>query len=241
MKRNRILITGATGAIGREIAGALAKDGACLFLHCLKSAEKMDSLKFLCEGAGARTRVKFSDISRADAAKGLVEDAANAMGGIDAIIHCASIFKRTPLGEVSEDIWDETIAANLKSSFFLAQTAGGLMRDNGGSIIMMSDLASTRPYAGYLPYCISKAGIDAMVKGMAKALAPKIIVNAIAPYVVTRHSEISDKGWNDILSKIPMHRPTDVSEIVRIVSFLLDSDCTMTGEIIKIDGGRSLL
>lgn len=239
MKRH-ILITGATGSIGREVVKSLASPDVNLFIHCKFSAEEIGSLKFECEEMGARVHAKLSDISNIANAIALVGEACDQMGGLDAIVHCAAIFRKTPLGDVSEETWNEMIDTNLKSSFFLAQAASEKMKENGGSIIMLTDIAASRPYAGYLPYCISKAGIDAMIKGLAKALAPKITVNGVAPYAVTRPNEITDEGWNDMMNKIPLHRPSTAREIADIIKFLLQEDSTITGEIVRIDGGRSL-
>lgn len=236
----KILITGAGGTIGSEIARVLSAASRKITLHCHKKIDRANALKSEIEKLGAECFVVSADISKISKAMSLVAEASEKMGGLDLFIHSAALFERTPLGEVTEDEWDRIINLDLKSAFFIAQEAGILMQRKGGKMIFLSDVAGVKPYAGYLPYCIAKAGIDALVKGLAKSLAPKIEVNAIAPYIVTRPDGLSDSGWNDLLSKMPMRRPQTPHEIAAIVKTLADECTSITGQIITVDGGRLL-
>lgn len=239
-KNQKILITGATGAIGSEIALKLAGPGRKIVLHFRKNTEKAQDIKSKTEKSGSEAFVIASDISETAAVSNLVSESIKLMGGLDILVHAVAIFERTPFGEVTEDEWERIMGLDLKSAFFLAQTAGLEIQRKGGKMIFLSDVAGAKPYAGYLPYCIAKAGIDALVRGLAKSLAPKVQVNAIAPYIVTRPKGISDSGWNDLLSKTPMRRASSAREIAAIVKLLVEDGETITGQIIAVDGGRLL-
>lgn len=239
-QNKRIIITGATGTIGSEIARTLSGPDVKITLHCQKNIEKAETLKSETEKSGAGSFVISSDLSNTAELRRIVSDATKKMGGLDIFVHAAAIFERTPFGEVTEEAWDRVMGVDLKAAFFLAQAAGIEMQSSGGKMIFISDVAGTKSYAGYLPYCIAKAGVDSLVRGLAKSLAPKILVNAVAPYVVTRPAGISDSGWNDLLSKMPARRPSSAKEIAAIVRMLAFEGETITGQVIAVDGGRLL-
>jgi pteridine reductase len=234
----RALITGASGSIGAAIAAAIAGPGAALVLQYRSSEERAREAARHAEGSGSKVDLIGCDISEAGAPEWLVAKACEAMGGLDLLVHCAAIFDHTPLESVTPEVWDRIVAVNLKAPFFLAKAAAYAMK-GGGSMIFLSDVAAAKPYSGYLPYCISKAGIESLVRGLARSLAPAIRVNAIAPYVVTRPEGMSDKGWNDLLCKTPMRRPSTPEEIASIARALVESE-TVTGQVICVDGGRLL-
>lgn len=240
-KTRKILITGATGTLGQASARALASKNFSFVLSFGSSKEKAEKLKLEIEAAGASAHVISADISSVKQCESLVHESARIMGGMDVFIHAAAIFEHMPLGTVTEKQWDHTLSVDLKSVFFLSQVAGFAMRRAGGKIILFSDVAAVRPYAGYLPYCIAKAGVDALVKGLAKSLAPQVQVNAVAPYIVTRPDWISDKGWNDLLAKIPSRKPSTAEEIADVVRSLVFTGDSTTGQIVAVDGGRLLV
>ncbi len=234
----RILITGATGIIGTAIVRALTTKGVNLALQYHHSSSEAHALQAEVERGGGRAFAIAANLREQGQAAHLAHQALELMGGIDVLIHAAADFERTPLGTVTEAQWDHVFSLNLKSAFFLAQAVAKEMRDQGGTIIFLSDISARRPYGGYLPYCLAKAGIDALTTGLARALAPTITVNAVAPYVVTRPKGISDWEWNDLLEKTPMKRPSAPEEIATIVKMLSTKPGSMTGQIISVDGGR---
>ncbi|MFH0798982.1 MAG: SDR family oxidoreductase [Pseudomonadota bacterium] len=237
---HRILITGATGVIGGAVARSLARPGVTAVLQCMSAEEKAAGLKKDVEEAGAAAHVVCADFASVEGSKEIVARAAKLMGGLDLLVHAAAVFERTPFGEVTGDQWEKIIAVDLRAAFFIAQEAGIAMQREGGRMIFLSDVAAVKPYAGYLPYCIAKAGIDALVRGLAKSLAPKVQVNAVAPYVVTRPSGMTDKGWDDLLSKTPMRRASKPEEVAAVVKMLAESGESITGQVISVDGGRLL-
>jgi len=240
MNGRKIVITGSTGTIGCAIAKVFAGKGAQLVLHCHERRDVAEELCEITRKMGARAIVIKSDLSKTENIVALVSESIKAMGGIDTLIHAAATFEETPIGSVDEALWNRVIDIDLKAAFFLAQEIATHMKAAGGNMIFLSDLSASKPYGSYLPYCMSKAGIDAMVKGLAKTFAPKIRVNAIAPYVVSRPEGLSDEGWNDLITKIPLKRPSSPQEIARIARMLCENDSTITGQVIVVDGGRML-
>jgi len=236
----KILITGATGTIGGALVREFAVAGNRIVIHCHRAIETAEGLRKDIESRGAVAHIVSSDLSIVENAERLTSESIEVMGGLDVLIHAAAIFEKTPLGTVTEEQWTRIIDTNLKATFFLAQSAGMSMRTNGGSIVIISDVAAEKPYADYLPYCISKAGIDALVKGLAKALAPRITVNGIAPYVVTKPEGISDSSWSDMLSKMPLHRPTKPEEIAKLAGMLGNTENSITGQIVAVDGAKTV-
>ena len=174
----RALITGATGKIGREVCREIARAGYGIVLHYHAHENEAREVADEIAKMGRAPEVFRADLSRVDECFKLVERASD----VDALIHCASIFERTPFGEVSAAKFDEVIAIEMRPIFLLTQSIGTMMREKGGgSIVCFSDVAAEKPFVNYVPYCMAKAGINAMIKVMAKELAPTVRVNAIAP------------------------------------------------------------
>ncbi|MFH1830442.1 MAG: SDR family oxidoreductase [Pseudomonadota bacterium] len=236
----RILITGATGSLGTAFTQALAETGAKMVLGYHRNKDKALELKESIRGVAALVDAVSIDLTKPKEPLHLIERCNEVMGGIDVLIHCASLFEKTPLGSVTSEKWDEIIDADLKVAFFLAQAAAQNMKEKEGSMIFLSDVAVQKPYGSYLPYCIAKAGIEALVRGLARTLAPHVRVNAIAPYLVTRPNDMSDKGWVDLINKTPMRKPNTIEEIVGLVKWLVFDAHTTTGQVIAVDGGRLL-
>ncbi|MBN1282583.1 MAG: SDR family oxidoreductase [Proteobacteria bacterium] len=239
-RRRKILITGATGTIGSAAARALALPGASMTL-CFKSrGERAEALKGELSGL-CDVHLAREDLSLDGACEALVDLCCARMGGVDLLVHCAATLEKTPLGTVTHDQWGRILDTNLKAAFFLAQAAGMRMQAQagGGSIVLISDIAGQRPYGGYIPHSISKAGIDALVRGLARALAPSVTANAVAPYIVTRPRGMTDAEWQGVLDRTPMRRASTAEEVAAIVKAVAQSE-TMTGQVISIDGGRLL-
>jgi NAD(P)-dependent dehydrogenase (short-subunit alcohol dehydrogenase family) len=235
----KVLITGATGSIGSVTAIRLAEIGADIALHYHKDEKRAKELAARIEPMGRKAVIVKADFKKTGKIVHMVKEAAENLSGLNVLVHCAASFMKTPFEEVTEEIFDDMINVNLKASFFLAQAAKRFMKD-GGRMIFFSDVAAQKPYSGYLPYCMSKGGIDTMVKGLAKKFAPAICVNAIAPYLVTRPPGLSDSGWNDMISRTPARRESPPSEIAEVVAFLMKASPSLTGQIVAVDGGRLL-
>lgn len=239
MKNGKALITGVTGSIGVAVAIELAKRGFDLALHYNSNEKRAAELAEEIKSMGRRAFAIGADMGSVDEIRKMVGNTVMSLGGVNLLVHCAAVFMKTSFEDVSEEIFDDIINIDLKAAFFVAQESARVMGDEG-KMIFMSDIAAVKPYAGYLPYCIAKAGVDSLVRGLAKKFAPKISVNAIAPYIVTRPEGMSDAGWNDLISKTPARRESPPYEIAQIVAFLAKASPSLTGQIIAVDGGRLL-
>ena len=145
----------------------------------------------------------------------------------------------TPIGEVTPEQWDVMFALNLRSPFFLAQAAAPLLREHGGVIVNIADLAAYETWPAYVPHAITKAGVVQMTRGLARALAPEIRVNAVAPGAV-----LLPDGWNDdtadrLTSTTPLARLGSADDVAQAVVYLCEATY-VTGEVIIVDGGRHI-
>lgn len=235
----KILLTGATGHLGQAVATALAGPDAHICLCYRKSMNKAQEMKTLLAPSCGGVDAIQADLSGQIGAQHAVSEALERMGGLTTLVHMASEFQRSELGEVSEDAFRRMIDVGLSASFFLAQAAEAAMSD-GGAMIFFSDTATRRPYGGYLPYCMAKAGVEAMVRGLARSLAPKTRVNAVAPYAVSKPHDMSEEDWGDLINRTPMRKQTSPEEIASLVRWLAFDAHTTTGQIISVDGGRLL-
>lgn len=235
------LVTGATGKIGSVICIELADAGYDVAVHYHRSEQLAWEISRMIEERGRRAVVLRADLADADQCRDLEGRAFKDLRRIDTFVHCASVFEEMPLGQVTLDEWDAMMAINVRAAFYLSQSIGLKMREDekGGSIVHFSDVAAAHSYANYLPYCISRASIDAMVRGFALELAPQVRVNAIAPYLVRAPDQMKEEDRRRI-KQIPLKRPTEPQEIARFVRMLTDDGCSITGQILVVDGGRSL-
>lgn len=239
-KKAKILIVGATGKIGSAIANALSFKGASLALHYGNNKTAAERLAKSAGANGAHAIVIHGDLSDIAGSEKIVDEAAEKLGGLDAMIFCAAYFKRSPIEKISEKTWRKTLDINLSAPFFCARHAAEIMKKNGGSILLFSDVAARIPYAGFLPYSIAKAGLEAAVKGLAKNFAPKVRVNAIAPYASARSDKESPAEWKKIISRTLVKKESAPEELAELAKFIVTESKTMTGEIITVDGGRLL-
>ncbi len=234
-----ILVTGGAKRVGRTCALTLAAAGANILVHYRSSAKEAIETCHQLEKFGVKAKALKADLASVAQIRKLADQAWKTFGGIDVLLNSASLFLRTPIETVSEKQWDQLLDTNLKGSFFLAREIGLKMVKRGkGRIINIADWAGERPYKHYLPYCISKAGVIAMTKGLAKTFAPTVSVNAISPGPVLLPPSISKAEKNAILKGTPLHRIGSPNDIANTVRFLIEGTDFMTGSIITVDGGR---
>ena len=160
---------------------------------------------------------------------------------LDLLINNASTFYPTPIEEVSEDHWNKLIGSNLKGPLFLIQGVKEKLKKSNGQVINITDTNLSRGVANYSIYSAAKAGLEAITKGLARELAPEIKVNAIAPGAMLEPPDVTwtEEQKNKVISSIPLKRMGSEKDIAEAVKFLESSDY-ITGQIIKVDGGRSL-
>ncbi len=235
------LITGGARRIGAALARGLHADGYRLVIHYRSSRAEAESLRDELEGqrAGSVALLK-ADLLDAPALTALVEKACALFGGLDVLINNASSFYPTPLGTISEANWDDLVGSNLKAPLFLAQAAAATLRQRRGSIINMVDINARRPLPDHAVYTAAKAGLAALTLALARDLGPEVRVNGIAPGpILWPESGVSESGKQKILDETCLGRSGDPSDIVGCARYLLAAGY-VTGQIIAVDGGRSL-
>ena len=238
------LITGAARRIGAAIARALHSEGYRVILHCRASTAAAQALaQALNETRPDSARVLSADLNQVGDLTAMAESALKVWGRIDALINNASSFYPTPIGTGSEQHWDDLVGSNMKAPFFLAQALAPALRETEGSIINIADIYAERPLANHTIYCMAKAGNVMLTKSLAQELAPQVRVNSVAPGAIIwpeQKSDFSESQKQTILERIPLHRQGEAEDIARTVVFLVAQAPYVTGQIIAVDGGRSL-
>lgn len=242
MSSKTALITGAARRIGTEIARSLHGAGYNIALHHLRSQGEAQALADELNRARADSaRLVQADLRRSEQLAPLVERSAGFWGGLDVLVNNASRFYPTPLGEVTETQWDELLEGNLKAPFFLCQAAAPHLRTRGGCIVNIVDIHAERGLEGYPVYSITKAGLAAMTRFLARELGPDIRVNGVAPGAILWPEQPMDEARQaEILSRIPVRRIGAPDDIARAVLFFVRDAPYVTGQILAVDGGRSL-
>ena len=236
LKGRRALVTGAGVRVGRLLAHALQRRGVHVAIHYHGSERGARQTAVEGEAMGLEAPLLQADLSDASAAAALGARAAKALGGLDILVNSAAIMERRPLAEVTPADWDRTIDINLRGAFFVAQGAAAAM-NKGGAIVNIADLAAFEHWVGYPVHVISKAGIVTMTELLAKALAPRIRVNAVAPGAVLLPEDWDDAAKQRLEATTPLRRLGKPEDVAEAVLFLLEHDY-ITGETIVVDGGR---
>ena len=231
------LVTGGAVRVGRELALALGREGARVAVHYNASAAEAAATVADIQREGGEARAFRADLALPDAPDALVTDVAAAMGGLDIVVNSAAVMHRTPVGEVTPAGWDEMFAVNLRAPFFICQAAARVMAEKGGVIVTIADLAAFESWPAYVPHGISKAGVVQMTRALARALAPRIRVNGIAPGAVLLPEGWSEEGARHLESTTPLGRLGSPADVAGAMLYLIEADY-VTGTTLVVDGGR---
>lgn len=232
------LVTGAGRRVGQAIAVALAQAGCDVAVHYHGSAAGAQETARAVEQAGRRAKLLQADLSDAAAARKLPDQAAAAFKRLDVVVNSAAVMVREPVEEVTPESWDATLDLNLRAMFFVSQGAIAHLRRAKGKIVNIADLAGLEPWPAYVTHCVSKAGVIMLTKALARALAPDIAVNAIAPGAVLLPDEWDEQSRQHIEATTPLARLGSPADVVAAVKFLLAGTDYVTGTILVVDGGR---
>jgi pteridine reductase len=235
------LITGAAKRIGATIARHLHKAGMNIIVHYNTSANEAN--KLVCELNELKSDSAISvqaNLERKECYAALIDTALEFKGGIDVLINNASAFYPTPIDILSDDQWNEIININLKAPLFLSQLAAESLRKNKGCIINIADIHAYRPLTKHPVYSISKTGLIMLTQSLAKELAPAIRVNALSPGAITWPGEMDDETKQKILDHTAMKRTGSMGDISKAILFLIKDADYITGQVLNIDGGRTL-
>ncbi len=239
LKGKNVLITGAAKRIGREIALEFAEHGANVVVHYQTSRTEAEQLVKKIRSKKVKAEAYQADLSDPTEIRRLTESIQKGFGSIDILVNNASVFFRTPLETATEADWNRFVSIHLKAPFFLAQALAPTMKKRGGRIINIADWSGLRPYRDYLPYCASKAGLINLTQGLAKTLAPKILVTAICPGPIFPPPTMSRKERGAVAKKTLVGRWGTPEDIAKMAVFLAESDF-ITGSAHLVDGGESL-
>lgn len=229
-----VLVTGAAKRIGRGIALRLACEGARVAIHYQRSEAEARRTAEECGGA----ELFRANLESVDAIAHLFEEVESRFGRLDALVNNAARFTRFDPLEITERDWDFIHSVNLKATFFCCQHGARLMKKTGGGkIVNISSLGGIRPWAEHAHYCASKAGVIMLTRTLAKAFAPAITVNSVAPGVIP-FEDIDDRG-KQMIAATPALRGGTPDEIADAVMYFLKASEFVTGQILAIDGGLS--
>jgi NAD(P)-dependent dehydrogenase (short-subunit alcohol dehydrogenase family) len=238
LARQVALVTGAAKRIGRSIALRLAKEGADVVVNYATSKAEADELASEIQSLGRRAIVLQADVSQRADVHRMFAAIDREFGRLDILVNNAGMFFEAKFEQLTDEQWDRIMNANLKSQFLCAQAAAPLMKRHGrGRIINLSSLGGILPWPAYTHYCVSKAGSIMLTKCLARALAPEILVNSVAPGTIQFPDKAPDQ---DYIKRVPLHRTGTGEDIADAVVYFATADF-VTGQILAVDGGRTLV
>jgi pteridine reductase len=237
-----VLITGGARRVGAQIARTLHAAGANLFIHYRTSAAAAialgDELNSIRPHSAA---IHAAHLLSEDAPQRLVTAALQEFGRLDVLINNASNFYPTPMGQITQPHWDDLMGSNLKAPLFLSQAAAPSLRTQHGLIINMIDIHAFRPLKSHPVYSVAKAGLAMLTRSLARELGPQIRVNGIAPGpVLWPEAAMQDDLKHEIIDKTALKRHGTPQDVARTALFLAQDAPYITGQIIAVDGGRSI-
>lgn len=238
------LITGSSRRIGAETARQLHANNFNVVLHyrnTQKEAQLLtEQLNNIRENSAVNFRADLKDITQV---RELAANAANHWGRLDTLVNNASSYYPTPFGEVTEEQWSDLLDSNTKAAFFLSQALAADLKKQRGSIVNIVDIHADYPLPEYSPYTIAKAGSAMLTKSLARELAPHVRVNGVSPGVIVwpeNAAEHTSQEKQRILAQVPLEREGTTQDIANTVLFFVTQAPYITGQILAVDGGRSI-
>ncbi|HZM44374.1 MAG TPA: pteridine reductase [Burkholderiales bacterium] len=239
-----VLVTGGARRVGAAICRRLHGAGAELLVHYRSAAAEARALQAELNARRMNSLALVqADLLKASAASQVVKAAVKEFGRLDALVNNASSFFPTVVGEITEKMWDDLIGTNLKAPLFLSQAAAGELRKQHGAIVNIIDIHAELPMRNHAVYTAAKGGLLALTRALARDLAPEIRVNGVAPGTILWPD---DEAWRDevsrqrIINQTALKRIGEPDDIAATVQFLLADAPYITGQVIAVDGGRSI-
>lgn len=232
------LVTGAGQRVGQAIAVALGERGWRVAVHHHGSAEGADETVERIREAGGDARAIRADLRDPEAAPRLVGSVVEAFGRLDVLVNSAAGMVRTEFGATTAATFDAIMALNLRAPFLLSQAAAGVMRV-GSVIVNIADHMSHEPWPDYSVHGVSKAGVEALTRHLAAALAPRVRVNAVAPGFVLAPVGMPADATTKFAASTPLKRIGTPADVAQAVAYLIEAPY-VTGEILRVDGGRGV-
>ncbi len=242
-ERPVVLVTGAARRIGATIARTLHAAGYDLALHCRRSRSELDALIDVLERARPRSTLALqADLAEVERLPALVDAAVQRFGRLDGLVNNASAFHPTPLGTITAAQWDELFAANARAPLFLAQAAAPHLMASRGAIVNLIDVYAERPLVQHSVYGMAKAALAMATRALALELAPAVRVNGIAPGAILWPDAGKPPAEQEaLIARTPLQRMGTPEDVAATALWLLRDAAFVTGEILRVDGGRALL
>jgi pteridine reductase len=238
--QNRVaLVTGSAKRLGRAVAVRLAREGADIVVHYRSSQAEARGAAAEIEGLGQRAIAISADLTDLSEIRRLFDQVAEQFGRLDVLVNSAANFVHTEFGATTEGQWSESHDTNLKAPFFCSQAAAPLLKKSRGVIINFADVGAFLAWPGYIPHCISKAGVVSLTRCLARDLAPEVRVNAIAPGTITMPGDPPE--WEaDFMRRAALGRTGTPEDVADAVVYLATAEF-LTGHVLVLDGGRTIL
>jgi pteridine reductase len=235
------LVTGAAVRVGRAIALALGEAGADVLVHYRESARPAENVVSNLRSAGRRAVAACADLSRPEECRDLTRTALRDLGALDLVVHSAANFHRASLEDTDEILWDSSMDVNARAALLLVREAAPTLRQRRGRVVLVSDALARVPARNYLAHSVSKAAVEGLVRALAVELAPEVSVNGVAPGTVLvpegTPPETAARWAQDTL----LQRNGNPADVAAAVVFLCAGPSFVTGQILRVDGGQSLV
>ncbi|HMA17059.1 MAG TPA: SDR family oxidoreductase [Thermoanaerobaculia bacterium] len=235
------LVTGAGVRVGRAIALGLGAAGADVAVHYHGSREGAESAAAEIRAGGRRTVVVPGDLASPGDCRRVVRSSVEALGGLDFLVHSAANFHRATLAETDERLWDSSMNVNARAGFLLAREAAATLRERRGRVVLVSDFLAEAPARHYLAHSVSKAAVEGLVRALAVELAPEVAVNGVAPGTVLPPDATTPQEVQNLARRVPARRIGSPADVAATVVFLCAGPDFLTGQVIRVDGGRSIV
>lgn len=240
LKGNTVLITGAARRLGRAIAIAMAQSGADIAFTYLSSADEAKQTQAEIEKAGVQALALQCDIRQQASIEQTVTSVLNRFKQLDILINNAGVFQTAKFESITAAQWDDVFAVNVRGPFLISQRCAPALKQTRGRIINLGSLGGEKPWATHAHYCSSKAALHMLTQVMAKALAPEIAVNCVAPGMIEADDERDPALLKKLAGKTPMQKNGTPQDVVSAVMYFANAPHFITGQILTVDGGLGL-
>lgn len=239
--RRVALVTGAGVRLGRTIALERAAAGCDVAVHYRQSRAPAEATAAAIRRQGRRAVAIRADLSKPRDCERLVARVIDALGRLDLLVGSAANFLRVPFEATDAGVWDSALDVNARANFLVARAAARELRRRRGRVVLITDLAARRAWKGYSAHVVSKAAAEAVVRVLARQLAPEVSVNGVAPGTILPPAGMAKAAVARLVAEIPLRRCGTPEEIAACVAFFCDGPGFVTGQVLGVDGGRSLV
>ena len=234
------LVTGGAVRVGRAIVEELTSAGFSVAFSFKKSVREARQLEAALASSGTEAMAFEADVADPGARRALLEGVEARFGGLDVLVNSAAVFPATPIASLDEETFRAVLRINLEAPTFLALAAAPLLQERAGCVVNVADIYGLFPLRQHLAYSVSKAALIAATKALAVELAPGVRVNAVAPGIALFPPGYDEESKQRLINRTLLKRPGDPQEIARAVRYLVEGTSTMTGQILIVDGGRTV-